>query len=87
MGLKNLSAFQLNKKMERIYVKDQVRSPSFMPTKDSMLIMSPVRGRKVIITKEFNFVNIENPFQINDFNLNSIKLQRHKEIVHKNEMR
>jgi len=49
--------------------------------------MTPSRGLKVMITDQWNFVDIENPFHNSDFTLQTLKLQRHKEWVQKNDLR
>jgi len=49
--------------------------------------MTPNRGLKVMITDQWNFVDIENPFHNSNFSLETLKLQRHNEWKQKNDLR
>lgn len=82
-----MSVLELNKKLENIYAS---RLPKIHPIHGhEMKAQDPrmaelarkqqfAKGIKPIITNQFNFVNIENPFQNSDFTLSNLKDKRHK---------
>jgi len=49
--------------------------------------MSPDKGRKISITDQWNFTDIENPFHNSNFSMQTLKLQRHKDWMQKNDLR
>lgn len=83
-GLNNLSNLELSRKLDEIYadfkpklhpltgMQLMAKDPALAGLKDKFN-----SGRKVDFIKQFNFIDIENPFLNSDFTLVNLKEKRH----------